>query len=273
MTIRNSRQASCRSLGRHYRAQLDKALAAPRDYLAGVWRFLLWSPKALKVMWKIRIRFRQNMCSTNKIDDVEIADSVNSPTFINLDSRPDRRSATEAELMRMGFLNSARKKAISHENGAIGCARSHIEVLESYHSAGSNYAFICEDDIDFHASTLLLHRVINEFLATPVLDVLCLGFRLRAPRLGVTAHLAIANNIQTTACYVVKRSAIPVILESFGESEKLLRAGVSPTVASIDQLWKKEQNSRLVFAIPRFRVASQRKSFSDIAKSVKRYEP
>lgn len=273
MTKKSPRQASFRSLAKHYLVQLDKALAAPIDYCVGAWRFFLWSPKALKVRSKLKKPVGQNSPPPQTIDRSQIVTPIDPPTFINLESRPDRRSATEAELTRMGLLNSTRKKAISHENGAIGCARSHIEVLEAYQAKGSDYAFICEDDIEFHVDPQHLQRVISDFLETPVLDILCLGFRLRAPRLAVTTHLAIANNIQTTSCYLVKRSAIPVLLGTFEKSEKLLRAGVSPTVASIDQLWKKEQSSRLVFAIPRFRVASQRVSFSDIAKSDKRYKP
>lgn len=192
--------------------------------------------------------------------------------YINLDRRTDRKNAVEAEIRRVG-LAPRRHPATSHHNGSLGCALSHIEALQEIAKSGDRVAIIFEDDVSFLAKPHVVQELINEFVNTEHLDVLCLAFRLRAPRLPVSPNLAISNRIQTTACYVVKREAIGSLLKSFGESANLLEAGEPPSKAAIDVRWKSVQTKSLTFCVPRFPVARQLVSYSDVANKIKDYGP
>ena len=130
---------------------------------------------------------------------------------------------------------------------------------------------VCEDDVQFVAEGQATEKVIQEFLSHKGLDVLCLAYRLRGPRIVISRRLAIANNVQTTSCYILKRAALPLLLANFTESEQLLRSGVAMKTAALDIHWKKLQRKELVFAIPRIPLARQRPSFSDITKKFKDY--
>ena len=50
--------------------------------------------------------------------------------YINLKHRKDRKEETVNELKSFGINNPIRFNAIKDENGAIGCSKSHLEVLK-----------------------------------------------------------------------------------------------------------------------------------------------
>ena len=49
---------------------------------------------------------------------------IKNAFYINLDTRPDRKSYFEKEITKIG-LNVTRFEAIKHSCGAIGCSLSH----------------------------------------------------------------------------------------------------------------------------------------------------
>jgi len=183
--------------------------------------------------------------------------------FINLASRPDRLRETREEFARMKFVGGSRFEAVSNANGALGCSLSHGGLLDSVDSQ-SLAVMVCEDDIEFLVSPEELNLLIDEFLANPALDVLCLAFNLIAIAHPVSPFLAITANTQTAACYVVKRPALELLKRSFFESAQLIEEGKPLGLVAADQHWKKLQRKGLIFAIPRKRAARQRPSFSDI---------
>ena len=183
--------------------------------------------------------------------------------FINLASRPDRLRETHDEFARMKIAGGSRFEAVSNANGALGCSLSHGGLLDSVDNR-SPAVMVCEDDIEFLVSPEELHLLMDEFLANPALDVLCLAFNLIATAHPVSRRLAVTANTATTACYVVKRPALEFLRDSFFESAQLIKQGKPLGLVAADQHWKKLQRTRLIFAIPRKRAARQRPSFSDI---------
>ena len=74
--------------------------------------------------------------------------------YINLDSRPDRKSHFEKQMQLIG-LSATRFNAIKHSIGAIGCSMSHLKCLQIAKERNWSHVFICEDDILFLNPNLL----------------------------------------------------------------------------------------------------------------------
>lgn len=185
--------------------------------------------------------------------------------FINLASRPDRRESVEAQFSKLNISSFERFDAIAEVNGPLGCARSHVAVLETP-AAHGKVLMICEDDIVFESDRHEIDPLIDEFLDNPSLDVLCLAFNLATRPHWVSPFLGITDDTQTTALYLCKERARIPIREVFLDSVADLARGRSGSRAAIDQKWKRLQRGRLFFSVPRVRVARQSAGYSDIEK-------
>lgn len=259
-----------RALVRHYALWFQGRAGIIFEHAVGIIRFSLWAPRvSLKLFFPFPTRETQGKQGPES--------RQNFPRilarYINLDYRQDRRDLIEVELRKLPFIRAERVSATRDPNGSLGCAQSHIEALGQFLKSPDTITIICEDDLEFIASSDEIQEAIKEFWEHPMLDVLCLSFRLRGPRLPISQTMAVGNNIQTAACYVVKRKAARALLANFLESKKLLISGAPPSHASIDITWKTLQARQLIFAIPRNPLALQRESYSDIAKKVKKYRP
>lgn len=182
---------------------------------------------------------------------------------INLASRPDRLKETQAELKRMGLKNWVRFEAQRSDDGALGCSLSHATLLQGFEES-KTAVMVCEDDIEFLVGPEELTLILEDFLSNPALDVLCVANHLVSRPFPLFSRLALTANSATTACYVAKERAIPLLKESFFESATLISQGKPLGLAAADQHWKKLQRRTLLFAVPKNRVARQRPSFSDI---------
>ena len=258
------------SLLRHYSLGLGRWLRVLYEYSVGLLKFVLWVPRLSK---KLHLLLSGPTDSKYEDSIPNLALSPLDARFINLESRKDRLILIESELDKLAFVKKERFIGVKDANGSLGCARSHVTVLTQFLESDDETLMVCEDDLEFVGSSSQVELAIQEFLDNPALDVLCLSYRLRGPKVPVSSMLSIGNNIQTTACYVVKRSAAAELLANFVESEALLSSGADPTRASIDVRWKILQMDRLVFAVPRRILARQRESYSDIVGKVKLYRP
>lgn len=236
----------------------------------GWFHFALWLPVLMRRLFRALTRSTITPDAREK-DASSVHLSEIFTLYINLDRRSDRRQLIEKELASAGFRENKRIVGVPNPLGILGCTKSHIAALTEIEQRTSALTVICEDDLEILVPSSTLESLISEFIQAPHLDVLCLAYRLRGPRIAVSKNLAIANNIQTTACYVVKARAIQTLAKSFRESEELLERGIDPKAAALDIHWKKVQSGELLFCIPRKPVARQRPSFSDIVGSVKDY--
>ena len=264
-----TQRINSRALIRHFSGRTCDKISRIAEISYGVIRFLIWTPR---IIHKFAIQPKFGIARPLEVESSN-EQEVLTAWYINLDSRKDRRSQIETELEKLTFVNPSRLAATRDENGSLGCARSHINALGRFLNSSSEIAMICEDDVRFTASSIVIYSLVREFRTNPALDVLCLSYRLRGPRLPISKMLAVGNNIQTTACYVLRRKAAEALRENFLLSEALLSAGVSPGKASIDITWKTLQFHALTFAVPRDPIAHQRLSYSDITRTVKFYRP
>lgn len=221
---------------------------------------LLWRARwAWRTMRTPRAH-RSNTASQGfSLDDASIV-------YINLAKRPDRDRQIRTEFDRLGLTGAHRFEAIEHANGGLGCALSHEACLAGALKNPGAVTIVCEDDVEFLAPRETIEALIDGFLQDSRLDVLCLGNAPVEPLIKISETLSIGNAIQTTSCYVVKARSVPLIAHSASKSAARLSAGKSYERNAFDQIWKKNQQGKLFFAVPNARVARQRPSFSDIEK-------
>lgn len=249
-------------LSRHWYLQARKLVSLWWEYIIGSIRAVAWVP--LVVAGWVGRKWRQDRDQNPNSSDFPVR-------FINLSHRTDRKVETVEQLKKAGLSRAVRFEAVPNANGALGCALSHLGVLDELVRIDSPVAMVCEDDIEFTGHNSELERAVEDFLSRPALGILCLAYRLRGPSFPISRFLGVANNLQTTACYLVKKSSVHELMQSFSESADLLARGVSPSRASIDVRWKDLQFNKIVFCVPRVSLARQRESFSDIVGKTKFY--
>lgn len=90
--------------------------------------------------------------------------------YINLDSQPDRRESTENTLTSLGFSRIYRVSGIQHQTPSVGCALSHLKVMENK-SIQAPFLLV-EDDIQYVGNEKLIYEVPEDadaiFLGTSI---------------------------------------------------------------------------------------------------------
>jgi len=204
------------------------------------------------------------------------------PYYINLDYRLDRKILVEREFSNLD-IECIRIPAILHTDGAIGCLKSHIKVLETC-DPDAEYLWVCEDDLEFLVSRVELNKSIDAFIKSEG-DILCLAFNSRKQSKYSDGFLRTTDN-QTTSCYIVKRKFRLVLLDFW---KSLLNSIETNTIHPLmdiytkldvhkgenvfnaaDQAWKVLQKD-YIFLIPEKRIAKQRSGYSDIEQKSVNY--
>lgn len=189
--------------------------------------------------------------------------------YINLAHRNDRKRQIIREFNNMGIFFAERFDAIKNNNGALGCAYSHLKVLELWNPEENEYLLVFEDDIVFDFELNEFLKLIQMFVADNNLDILCLGFN-NYNEFSYNDYFKLTTNTQTASCYLVKSHMKTPLVENYKKSIYLLENNIDDEYAAIDQVWKKLQ-SDFNFVIPTKRVVFQRESYSDIESKVVDY--
>ena len=183
---------------------------------------------------------------------------------INLDRRPDRLNSSLMNLYKMGIQEISKFSAIEDIYPQRGCAASHLRVLQSFHDSNEELIIICEDDIKFIGNILSLKRTINNFINYKESNILCIANLTKNKSKNLTKYLHRANEVQTTACYLIKRPIIDDLIANAKKSiDELTLSGAK--TGSIDKTWKSLQTKH-IFSIPKSRLCVQLSSYSDIEK-------
>lgn len=191
--------------------------------------------------------------------------------YINLEHRKDRDREIVDEFKILGLNNYIRFNAIKNTNGALGCALSHMTILENWNTYNSNLLMVCEDDLKFIGSLEELEVLVNEFINDKSLDILCLSYN-QFNEVPYNEMFNLTSDTQTTACYIVKPHMKTVLLENFKLSVKLLENKIDNQYGvAIDEVWKVLQK-KYNFVLPKKRFAHQRESYSDIMNRVVDYK-
>jgi glycosyl transferase family 25 len=198
-------------------------------------------------------------------------DKIEHIFYINLDQREDRRQEMEEGLKEMElFDKSERFPAISHQNGAVGCILSHLEVLKIARERGYNNCLILEDDYDFIIEKSLLNTILNHFFESiESYDVLMLGVNLPQGRL-VKDLIIKLDSAQTASSYIINKKYYDLHIELLENSAKMLEKTNNQGLYAADQIWKLFMPIREFFCFTN-RVGKQRPSYSDIEKKLVDY--
>ena len=184
--------------------------------------------------------------------------------FINLDHRQDRLAEIEGELESHGLSHiSERFSAIRHETiGAVGCGRSHIEVLKLAKARGYERVLIMEDDFMFTVSKDEFQEKIDK-LDDIEFDVCFLSCHLmNFTMLSQHSFLNKVLEAQTASGYIVSSHYYDELINVFSEALPAFEATNCHWLYAIDVVWKPLQvRDNWVCFNPRF--GKQRPSYSD----------
>ncbi|MEY4331451.1 MAG: hypothetical protein RLZZ196_189 [Bacteroidota bacterium] len=207
-------------------------------------------------------------CSQNGLKSCNIV-------YINLNDRVDRLQQFNQELKNNNIDWAVRLEGVRHKSGHLGCSLSHLKLLtehDNYDIYQRPLLMVCEDDCEFLIDTESLNILINEFIKDSKLDVLCLAYNVedKSKAYEINDFFAVATNIHTTACYILKPHMITPMINSTLKSVNSLSNREHPQTSAIDVVWT-ELQEEYIFAIANNRAARQRHSFSDVENKVVNY--
>lgn len=195
--------------------------------------------------------------------------------YINLDHRKDRKEKIEKQLSIFPQEKVERFSAIKHDNGAIGCSKSHIAVLELALKNKWKNILVVEDDMLWNEQFDEQLKVLEQKLSEPY-DVIVLG--------GMWPHYDKKTlklfKCYGTGAYIVNSSYYQTLLNNFKEGlEKLENYHYSPPKKqfiwnkskihyteefNLDQYWNRLKLKDNWFIV---QMMYSKEDYSDIAKS------
>jgi glycosyl transferase family 25 len=192
-------------------------------------------------------------------------------TYINLDSRPDRKEHVEKEFKKLGITKFERFKAIQLENGALGCSMSHLKCIENAKKNGYEYIMICEDDIEFTNPHLFLTQI-NAFWNSDIdWNLILIAGNNMLPYKPVNNYCIQVYNCQTTTGYIVKKDYYDILINNYKEGiQKLIKEPTNNNY-KIDKYWFKLQQQDNWFLIIPLSVV-QKEDYSNIEKKVTNFQ-
>ena len=190
--------------------------------------------------------------------------------YINLESRPDRKSHVEEQLKIIG-LNYTRFNAIKLPNGALGCSMSHLKCLETAKQERWPHLLIVEDDIKF-LNPQLFKNQFNSFLSNhKSWDVVLIGGNNVPPYKKIDDTCVKVFSCQTTTGYLVNGHYLSTLIENIRIGIKnLLKSPDQAFKYAIDKYWfqlQKRDNWFLIIPL----TVTQREDYSDIEKRPTNY--
>lgn len=174
---------------------------------------------------------------------------------INLLSRPDRWADSLQEAVRHKLLDMRRFDAIWHETGSVGCAKSHLALMQVLVDSQYKNMLILEDDFHFVRDDW---RERLKLVPPTGWDILFLGGRYMEKPIRRITDLGSANQVGRFYCthaYAITREYAAKFLKDVKDS------GVLPI--PID-CWFADRAAANQFWCVRPRIVVQRPSPSDV---------
>lgn len=160
--------------------------------------------------------------------------------YINLDTRPDRKTHVESQLDSIGIKQYTRFSACMMANGAIGCSTSHLKILEMAREQNLPHVLIVEDDIEFTKPDLFVKQI-NHFLShndPTTYDVLLLGGNNIPPYKKHSESSVQVSHCQCALAYLVQSHYYDTLINNFTQGlEKLVQYPGKHSEYAIDKFW------------------------------------
>ena len=167
--------------------------------------------------------------------------------YINLKSRKDRKYHIVRQLRRIGVSPEymIRVNAIAKSNGHLGCALSHLKVLDYIQRHQIPVAFVLEDDFTWRKSPQQTRKTIKALLLDPHWEICLLACNGKMKPFNT--HSAHVIRCQTTSGYIIRLSYVPILYrfwKSYIDNKQLnndiydKKRLVHGFETAIDQSWK-----------------------------------
>jgi len=177
---------------------------------------------------------------------VRFFEHIDKIIYINLDNREDRKKEIIEECKRLQIPEDKiiRFPAIYHDEGAIGCSKSHIEVLTMEMKNNWKNYMVLEDDFHFINDTEFVDKVVHHFLESfPAnsWDVLhcSRGYFQNCTDISIP-YIQKVWDMSTSSCFIVNQHFYQTLLHHFTEGcEQLCLDPSNHSTYAIDRYWKK----------------------------------
>jgi glycosyl transferase family 25 len=192
--------------------------------------------------------------------------------IINLEHRIDRYNRTIAELYKIGISSPKRFNAIREIDGALGCAKSHLALIELAISKSLEYICIVEDDIHFldpEQSLRCLELFSNEYSNPKTWDFLFLSANNLKPYKIINNYLTQVFNCQCSSMYIVPNHYYTKLAQCFKKCIDF-RLRHHYKNYTLDLYWKRYQQRGRWFIISPMLIV-QNDDYSDIQSREVKY--
>lgn len=202
----------------------------------------------------------------------EILNFLDKIYYINLDHREDRKKLIIEEIKKIdpNLEKTVRFSAVNHPRGFIGCAESHLQILEECIEKDYKNVLVLEDDFVFRDDNSL-ERLDILIKCDENFNLLLLGRNLLRHRENdVTRKNEILLEVmdaQTTSGYLMSGRIFRPLQEIWSKSLKKLKENPGKQSSlSCDITWKRLQGPGKKVYTTNPSIGLQRASYSDIEK-------
>ena len=207
-------------------------------------------------------------------NNINIDKYIDMIYYINLDTREDRKHHIINELSKTNISKDkiTRISATYDIKGAIGCSKSHINILKKFIESNYNNCLILEDDFKFVQDTQTINQILENFFTNNIdYDLLMLSSNTIKDTTTKYKFINKVIDAQTTSGYIVSKKFAPVLLKHNIDGLKLLEETKNDSLYCIDRYWKKLQPiSNWYVCNPK--IGNQIESYSDIEKKQVNYQ-
>ena len=193
--------------------------------------------------------------------------------YINLDERTKRKESCEKQLQQLEW-KFERFSAIKHKNGAIGCALSHLRILQRAKKEKLKYVIIFEDDFIIVDIEKFKGAFQNFLKQKPYFDVLKLGANPFPPYKEITKTYLNVNFSQTTHAYMVFDHYYDTLIKNYKESIYLMyKYGKGPMGIFCCDAWQNTliHNNNHTWLVLLPLTITQKTDYSDIENKIVDY--
>lgn len=201
-------------------------------------------------------------------------DKIDRVFFINLDKRVDRLEEFLGEFKKMNIPDNKLERfpAIYEPSFTCwGCTKSHLNVLKIARERQYKNILIFEDDFELLVSGETFVQNIEKFFSLGLdFKVLMLSYNIQDTPIPVNDVVGITHNVQTASGYLVNMEYIGELIDCIEYGSEMLKQTGHHWLYVNDQIWKKlQQDDKWYYFLER--IGKQRKSFSELSRSVVDY--
>lgn len=192
--------------------------------------------------------------------------------YINLDRRADRNQHILDMFNECNILPDMyeRFSAIEEVNGAMGCTKSHINILQIAKERNYNYILVVEDDLIINDKTNFINNVNKIFEDNIDFDVIQISGNVLRCTSSEYKYLSKLIDSQTTSGYIVNCKYIDKLIQNYTESLNSMILEGKKHENCLDIHWKvlQKKDNWYIFNP---KLGYQMDGYSDIEKRITKY--